>query len=540
MRSLAAFALIASGCAVPDTGEIRIDQAALAAHVRFLSHDLLEGRGVGGRGEALTAEYLATQLAIAGTEPAATDGTYFQRVPLVEIKAQEGSFLRVAGRDLAPLDEYVGNNERQTGRAVFDAEMIYVGHGIAAPEFDWDDYKDADVRDKLLLLFTNEPPSDDDAFFGGRALTYYGRWTFKFEEAARRGALGVLIVHTDETAGYPWDVVRNSWSGSQPYVEIREGEPKLALAGWITSSAAERLLEASPATEGKSLDDMLDMANRRDFAPIPLGVRAQGDLRSAIVPIETRNVLARFEGSDPERKDEAVLYTAHWDHIGAHEADGNEDAIYNGAVDNATGCAVLLELARAFGSMPQRPARTVLFAFVGAEESGLLGSAYYAANPVVPVGRTAANLNYDALYPYGATSDISVPGYERTTLRGAVEALAERHGLTLTPDAHPEQGYYYRSDQFSLAKHGVPAFSIKSGGLYLNRPEGWGAERVAEYRQRHYHQPSDEYIDGWDFAGIAMLARFGFDLGRIVADQPDLPTWKKGDEFLAARDRSWQ
>lgn len=541
MRWLAALTLVASGCvSTSSSPEARIDTAALEAHVRFLAHDLLEGRGVGGRGEALTTEYLATQLVLAGAQPAAENGTYFQTVPLVEIKAQPGSVLRLAGIDVVPLDEYVGNNERQTGREVFDAEIVYVGHGIAAPEFDWDDYKDADVRDKVLLLFTNEPPSDDGDFFGGRALTYYGRWTFKYEEAARRGALGVLIVHTDETAGYPWDVVRNSWSGSQPYVEIEEGESKLALAGWLTAQAAERLFEASPATSGKGLDELLAMANRRDFTPIPLGLRAQGDLRSSIVPIETRNVLARFEGSDQAMKEEAVLYTAHWDHMGMNDAAEGPDGIYNGAVDNATGCAVLLEIARAFGRLEDRPSRSILFAFVGAEESGLLGSAYYASNPVVPVGRTAANLNYDALYPYGSTSDLSVPGHERTTLRGTVEALAAEYGMTLTPDAHPEQGYYYRSDQFSLAKHGVPAFSIKSGSNYVDRPEGWGEERVSEYRTQHYHQPSDEYGEDWDFAGIADLARFGFDLGRIVADQPGLPTWNTGDEFLAAREESWR
>ncbi len=537
MRWLAAAVLISSGCTLQGPSEPTIDEAAIAAHVQFLSNDLFEGRGVGERGEALTTQYLATQLALAGAEPAGDDGTYFQRVPLVEIKTQPGSALRLAGREAEPLVDYVGNNERQTGREVIEAEILYVGHGITAPEFDWDDYKGVDVSGKLLLLFTNEPPSDDAGFFGGKALTYYGRWTFKYEEAARRGALGVLIVHTDETAGYPWDVVRNSWSGSQPYVQVKEGESKLALAGWLTSEAAARLFEASPATRGQTLGDLLDAANREDFTPVSLGVRGQADIRSSIVPIETRNVIARFPGSDPALAEEAVLYTAHWDHIGMHGE--GEDSIYNGAVDNATGCAVLLAMAEAYGALADRPSRTALFAFVGAEESGLLGSAYYAANPVVPVGRTAVNLNYDALYPFGATSDISLPGYERTTLSGSVESLAAEFGFALTPDAHPEQGYYYRSDQFSLAKHGVPAFSIKSGSKYPGRPGGWGDEKVAQYRARHYHQPSDEFQEDWDFAGIADLARFGFVLGRIVADQPNLPSWHEGDEFLAARERSW-
>lgn len=538
MRWLVALVLLGTGCVgeAPDAGSIT--PVGIAPHVRFLSHDLFEGRGVGGRGEELTIEYLAAQLELAGAEPAGESGTYFQPVPLVEIKTQSSSSVRLAGRELEPLTEYVANNERQTGREVFDADLVFVGHGITAPEFGWDDFKGVDVSGKLLVLFTNEPPSDDDAFFGGKALTYYGRWTFKFEEAARRGAAGVLIVHTDETAGYPWEVVRNSWSGGQPHVEAKPGESKLALAGWISSEAAEGLFRSSAVARDMSLGELLDAANRKDFAPIELGVRAQVDLRSSIVPIQTRNVLASFPGGDPALADEAVLYTAHWDHMGMHGEGG--DRIYNGAVDNATGCAALLSIAQAFGDLESPPARTILFAFVGAEESGLLGSAYYAANPAVAMGKTAVNLNYDGLYPFGKTSDLSLPGYERTSLSSTVVALAGEFGLSLTPDAHPEQGYYYRSDQFSLAKRGVPAFSIKSGSKYPGRPGGWGEEKVAQYRESHYHQPSDEFREDWDFAGIADLARFGFELGRIVADQPDLPTWKQGDEFLAARERSWE
>lgn len=533
-------ALCAAGCGAPsDPADGGIEARAIAAHVRFLSHDLLEGRGVGGRGEALTTEYLAAQLELAGAEPAGADGTYFQAVPLVEVKAQPGSELEVAGSVLQPLDEYVAGNERQTARELLDADLVYVGRGIVAPEFDWDDYKDADVRGKVVLLFTNEPPSDDPAFFGGPALTYYGRWTFKYEEAARRGALGALIVHTDETAGYPWGVVRNSWSGAQLSVAVGEGEQRLAMAGWLHADAAERLLQRSPATRGKTVADLLGMANDRGFQPIDLGVRARADLRSSIVPLETRNVVAKFAGSGGDRGGEAVLYTAHWDHLGMRAAEPGEDAVYNGAVDNATGCATLLEIARAYGRLPAPPARSILFVFVGAEESGLLGSAYYAAHPVVPMGRTAVNLNYDGLYPFGTTGDFSLPGHERTSLRATVESLAGDFGVTLTPDAHPKQGYYYRSDQFSFAKQGVPAFSLKTGSGYLGRPEGWGDERVGEYRASHYHQPSDEYQGDWDFSGIAELARFGFELGRIVAEQPELPTWVPGDEFLPARERSW-
>lgn len=541
LRPLAAVALFAVGCGyAPEGPETAIEARNLSAHVRFLASDLLEGRGVGGRGEALTTEYLASQLRLAGAAPAAMDGSFFQRVPLVEIKAQPGSRLEIAGRSLVALDEYVGNNERQTAREAFDAEIVFVGRGIVAPEFGWDDYKDADVRGKVVLLFTNEPPSDDSGFFGGRALTYYGRWTFKYEEAARRGALGALIVHTDETAGYPWDVVRNSWSGSQPYMALEEGEYRLALAGWLHSDAARRVIGASNVLGGKTLDELLGMANSEDFQPVPLGLNARSDLRSSIIPIESRNVLAKFRGSDPALREEAVLYTAHWDHLGMQAVAEGEDGIYNGAVDNATGCAVVLEIARAFGRMAASPKRTILFALVGAEESGLIGSAYYAAHPTVPMGRTAANLNFDGLYPFGKTTDFSLPGYERTSLKGTVESLAREFGVSLTPDAHPEQGYYYRSDQFSLAKQGVPAFSLKTGSRFAGRPDGWGDGRVGDYRSAHYHQPSDEFREDWDFGGIADLAGFGIELGTVIANQPELPTWAPGDEFLAARERSWR
>lgn len=541
LRSLVAVALFAVGCLNAPEGPVTaIETRNLSAHVRFLASDLLEGRGVGGRGEALTTEYLAAQLRLAGAEPAAMDGSFFQRVPLVEIKAQPGSRLEIAGRSLVALDEYVGNNERQTAREAFDAEIVFVGRGIVAPEFGWDDYKDADVRGKVVLLFTNEPPSSDSGFFGGRALTYYGRWTFKYEEAARRGALGALIVHTDETAGYPWDVVRNSWSGSQPYMALEEGEYRLAMAGWLHSGAAQRVIGASNVLGTKTLDELLAMANSEDFQPVPLSLNARADLRSSIIPIESRNVLAKFRGSDPGLREEAVLYTAHWDHLGMQEVAEGEDGIYNGAVDNATGCAVLLEIARAFGRMAETPKRAILFALVGAEESGLIGSAYYAAHPTVPMGRTAANLNFDGLYPFGKTTDFSLPGYERTSLKGVVESLASEFGVSLTPDAHPEQGYYYRSDQFSLAKQGVPAFSLKTGSRFAGRPKGWGDGRVGDYRSEHYHQPSDEFREDWDFGGIADLAEFGLELGTVIANQPELPTWAPGDEFLAARERSWQ
>ena len=522
----------------PDSASL-ISGDRIKAHTKWLAHDALEGRGVAGRAEVLTTEYIATQFALAGAKPAGDDGTYFQKVPLVGVQSLPATQLgwRRGGRakSLRYLDDFVSVNHRQQPLVEFDAETVYVGHGIVAPEFDWDDYKQADVTDKIVILFTNEPQSDDPGFFGGKALTYYGRWTFKYEQALRKGALGCIIIHTDPTAGYPWEVVRNSWSGREPFVKLQPGEPALAAAGWVTSPAGEELLSET----GKTLDELLAISESRDFQPIPLTLQLRGRIPSQVTPINTRNVVAAVEGSDPARKDEAVIYTAHWDHLGIG-VELNGDAIYNGAVDNASGVALVLELARAFGELSPRPARSIVFAAVGAEEGGLRGSEFYAHHPAVPAGKTAVNLNFDGLAPLGETNDISLPGHERTTLGPLVEALAAEFSFSIRPDAHPEQGYYYRSDHFSLAKVGIPAFSVKLGVDYVGRPEGWGLEAQQDYTVNRYHQPSDEFDPTWDFSGLAKLARFGFELGRRAAELDELPTWNEGDEFLPARLRSWQ
>jgi Zn-dependent M28 family amino/carboxypeptidase len=518
--------------------EVDISASRIAAHTKFLSIDEMGGREPGTPSEILTTEYIAAQFAMAGIPPAGDDGTYFQRVPLVGVKSLPETTLhwqQGARRiSMTYLDDFVAVNHQQLPSAEIDAETVFVGHGIVAPEFGWDDYKGTDVTGKVVVLFTNEPPSEDPAFFGGKALTYYGRWTFKYEEAARRGAAGCIIIHTDPTAGYGWQVVRNSWGGQNPYVKLEAGQPALALAGWVTSAVGQQIL----AGLGDSLEQILAQAETKEFRPVPLSFRLHGRIQSEVRPMDTRNVVAMLEGSDPVKKSEAVLYTAHWDHLGVGvPVDG--DAIYNGAVDNATGTAVLIELARAWGQADPKPARSIIFAAVGAEEGGLRGSEYYAHHPVVPVGKTAVNLNYDGLFPFGLTSDIALPGHERTTLRSVVEETAREFNLTLRPDAHPEQGYYYRSDHFSMAKVGVPAFSVGVGADYIGKPEGWGLQAYEQYRTAHYHQPSDEFDPSWDFSGLEMLARFGYVLGGKVANLPELPTWNPGDEFLAARESSW-
>ena len=516
---------------------IRADR--ITAHARFLSSDALQGRGVGGRAETVTTEYIAAQFELAGARPAGDGGTYFQAVPLVGVQTQPDARLSWssagARRSLKYLDEFVAVNHRQEPLVELDAEAVFVGHGIVAPEFDWDDYKGVDVKGKVVILFTNEPPSDDAGFFGGPALTYYGRWTFKYEEALRQGAAGCLIIHTTPTAGYPWEVVRNSWSGREPFVKLAPGEGALALAGWVHSGAAAAML----AGTGKNLDELLAAADSRDFQPLPLSIRLQARLASDVEAVNTRNVVGLMEGSDPRLKEEAVVYTAHWDHLGVGIAVDGDD-IYNGAVDNATGLAVLLELARAFGELAQRPKRSIVFAAVGAEEGGLRGSEYYAHHPFIPAAKTAVNINFDGLAPLGPANDITLPGFERTTLRPIVEALASESGFVIRPEAHPGQGYYYRSDHFSMAKVGVPAFSLKLGVDYAGKPEGWGLKAQEDYTANRYHQPSDEFDPSWDFSGLEQLARFGFELGLRVANEPELPTWNDGDEFLPARLKSWE
>lgn len=511
----------------------------MRADVKFLSSDLMEGRGVGTRGGELATEYLATQFAIAGAQPAGDNGTYFQKVPLVGVRTVPGSTtIQAVGRggSVVPfkyLEEVVGVNQRQLAASALDAEAIFVGHGIVAPEYKWDDFKGVDVRGKVLVLFTNEPPSTDPAFFGGRALTYYGRWTYKYEEALRKGALGALIIHTTPTAGYGWGVVRNSWGGEQPFVSVGKGEPALIFTGWLSREAGEKLLSLS----GKTVDELLKAADSRDFRPVPLGVRIQGNIRSEVRQIQTRNVVARVPGSDPNLGSEAVVFSAHWDHLGiGTPVEG--DKIYNGAVDNATGCAVILELARVWAALPQKPRRSAIFLAVTAEEGGLRGSEYYATHPVVPAGKTAVVLNYDGLYPVGRTNDIVVGGAERTTLRPLVQQVAARFQLKTSPDPHPEQGHYYRSDHFPMAHAGIPAFSIGQGKEFVGKPGDFAETFFREFNARHYHQPSDEYRDDWDFSGLEDLTRFGFALASEAANADSLPTWQPGDEFLPAREKS--
>ncbi len=509
----------------------------MRAHVKYLASDQLEGRGVGTRGEKLATEYIAAQFDSAGAKPAGENGTFFQRVPMIGAATQTDATLSAAANNHSVsfrwLDDYVGVSELQQAADQFDAEAVFVGHGIVAPEFHWDDFKGVDVKGKVLVLFTNEPPSNDPKFFGGPALTYYGRWTYKYEEAARHGAKAVFIIHTTPTAGYGFDVVRSSWSGEDPQLKLAPGQPALAFAGWFTHDAGEKLL----ALSGHHVDELLQAANSRDFRPIPLGIQLRGNMPTKIRKIESRNVVAMVDGSDDKLRSQAVVFTAHWDHLGIGPA-VNGDSIYNGAVDNATGCAILIELARAWAALPEKPRRSAIFVAVTAEEAGLRGSEYYADHPVLPLGKTALDLNFDAFPPFGRTKDVEVTGAERTTVWATVQQVARRMNIAIKPDAHPEQGHFYRSDHFSLAHAGVPSFSISLGTDYDGKPPGYGEKIFQEYNEKHYHQPSDEYHDDWDFGGMEEVAQFAIQIATTVANQDGMPTWNAGDEFLPAREKS--
>ena len=533
---LLAFPLLAQPAPVKQSfAELRAD--AIRAHTKFLSSDLLEGRGPGTRGDALTTSYIATQFDGMGLQPAGDDGTFFQKVSLLGITTNpDKSAVSVVKpgsteRALVNRDEFVGGSQSQKEAVTLDSELVFVGHGVVAPEYKWDDYKGLDARGKTLVMLVDDPPAttQEPELFKGRARTYYGRWTYKFETGTAHNADAVILIHTDASAGYGWQVVRNSWTGEQAYVKNAPGQHALNFAGWVTQKVAADLFKSA----GLDLEKLTQAAHARDFKPVPLGLRLRGSVTSNIRPFDTANVVARLEGSDPKLKQEAVLYTAHHDHIGIGTPDDDDptDTIYNGAIDNASGTAAILELARVWSEMKPRPKRSILFALVAAEEQGLLGSEYFGEHPAIPAGRIAMGLNLDALNLFGETTSMTMIGVERTTFYPTVEKVAKAMNVTMVPDQAPEQGSYYRSDHFSLAKAGVPAFSIKQGAEVTGKPQGYGQAKVKEYRDKHYHQASDEFDPTWDFGSAVQVARFALWLGYEAAQAPEMPMWLPGEEF---------
>jgi Zn-dependent M28 family amino/carboxypeptidase len=526
---------------IGDLPEIDID--AVLAHTKVLSSDQFEGRGPGSKGDQLTVNYLVEELKKIGAKPGNTDGTFLQKVPLVGITAAPAPLVVKKGtteQQLRWREDVVAWTKHVAERAsIDDSELVFVGYGVVAPEYDWDDYKGLDVRGKTLVMLVNDPPVPDPAnsaaldakMFGGRAMTYYGRWTYKFEMGAEKGAAGVLLIHETGPAGYPFDVVQTNVGERFDLVTPDRNMGRVAVEGWVTLDQGKSILKLG----GQDFDELKRQAATRDFKPVPLGVTASMTIRNKLRTVDSNNVIAVIEGSDPTLKNEYVVYTAHWDHLGVGTA-VNGDTIYNGAKDNAVGTAGLLEIARAFTKLPAPPKRSILFLAVTAEEQGLLGSQYYSVTPIYPMARTLANINMDGLNVNGRTRDLTVIGLGASDLEDYVRDAAGEQGRILRPDAEPEKGFYYRSDHFNFAKQGVPALHFDEGVEFIGKPADYGQKIRDDYTNNDYHQPSDVIKPDWDLSGAREDLKVFFAVGYRVAEADRFPEWKPGNEFKARRD----
>jgi Zn-dependent M28 family amino/carboxypeptidase len=510
----------------------------LRAHIRFLSSDLLEGRAPASRGDQLAEAYIQSQMEALGLKPGAPGGGWVQKVPLVGIepafsgpasfRSARGSATGVQGENFVATP---GVQKRDV--QIADAEIVFVGYGIVAPEYGWDDYKDADLTGKVLLVMNNDPEGSpaEPNLFAGKTRLWYGRWDYKYLMAAKKGAAGAIVIHTTPSAGYGWQVIQTSWDG-ELFELPDDGEPRIQAQMWATEELAKKLAELG----GRNLDTLRAAAESRSFRPVPLGVTMSLAFTNTISEKSSGNVIGLLPGSDPSRAGEAVIYTAHHDHLGMKaNAKAGEDAIYNGALDNASGVAAVLSVASAFANLEKAPARSTYFAFVAGEEQGLLGSEYLAKHPPVPAGRIAANINVDGIGIFGKTRDVGMIGLGKSSLDADLNALAKMQGRTTHGDEFPEKGSFYRSDQFSFAKIGVPAAYIEAGTDVIGKPAGWGKEQVDLFEKNDYHQPSDELKSTWDFSGAVEDARLAFWLGCRIARAPEMPRWNKGDEFEATR-----
>jgi len=521
---------------VPDQALTAIDTATIMSHIRVLAADSLEGRGPGTQGEERTVRYLEAQFRAIGLKPGNPDGSYIQRVPLVGITPQGAPALAFAkgGRQqsLKWRDDFVAWTKHVAPEAKLDrSEVVFVGYGIEAPEFNWDDYKGLDVSGKTLLMLVNDPPLADSTQFGGKAMTYYGRWTYKYEQGMKHHAAGVLIIHETGPAGYPFAVVQGKTGEQFDLVTQDKNLGRSSIEGWITLDRARELL----AMAGQNFDSLKARAATREFKPVPLGVNASVTIRNGLRTVDSRNVVAKLEGSDPKLKDEYVVYTAHWDHFGIGTPI-NGDSIYNGALDNASGTAGLLMLAKAFAAMPKPPKRSLLFVSVTAEEQGLLGSQYYSVAPMYPLAKTLAAINMDGLNVAGKTKDLVVVGLGASELDDYAKAAAAEQNRVLVPDAEPEKGFYYRSDHFNFAKQGVPAFDPESGVDVIGKPAGYGMQKREEYTANDYHKPSDQIKPDWDLSGAVDDLRLFLTMGYRVAQADRFPEWRPGNEFRATRE----
>ena len=515
-----------------------ITEDYLRAQVSVLAADDMAGRGPGTAGDRRARRYLAGELAALGFAPGAADGSYEQAFPIVGLVSHppaRWTFTAGDGREVAfarQTDFMAAAGVQQSRVAIEDAEVVFVGYGIEAAEEGWDDFKGADLRGKILLVL-NDDPDWDEALFAGERKLYYGRWSYKYESAARQGAAGAIIVHTTPSAGYPWQVVQTSWNG--PQYELPAGdEPRLAVQAWLTEDAATRLVAAG----GRELADLVAAARSRDFRPVPLGVTTSLSFAVDLQRRKTANVLGLLPGSDPELAREVVIYSAHHDHLGVGAADADGDTIYNGALDNGVAMAQALGVARAFAALPAPPRRSVLILFPAAEEQGLLGSGYFTRHPPRPVADLVADINFELGNVWGRTRDVMVYGLGKSTLEDRLATLAAVQDRTVVADRDPRAGWYYRSDQFSFARVGVPAIWFKSGTTFRDRPDVDGQALQDRWIATHYHQPCDEVADDWRYDGLVEDARLAFALGRAVADADDIPRWYPGDEFAAVRERS--
>jgi Zn-dependent M28 family amino/carboxypeptidase len=521
-----------------DTAADLITPENLRAHVAYLASDRLGGRGPGTEGDALARDYLAGQLEAMGFAPGAPGGTWEQPFSLVGVTAKMPShwvFKSPEGKEIAFQwwDEYIAASGVQSPKVnVDEAEVVFVGYGIQAIEESWDDFKGADLEGKILLMLNNDPDWDPGLFQGKRRL-YYGRWTYKYESAARQGAAGAIIIHTRPSAGYPWQVVQRSWAGEQFELPAKD-DVAIKIKGWLTEEAARRLV----AFGGQSLDALIEAARSRKFKPVPLMLKTSIGFQNEITGEETANVAGLLRGSDPKLRDEVVIFSAHHDHLGVGEPDGTGDRIYNGAVDNGVAMAQALGVAQALSALPQPPRRSVLILFVGAEEQGLLGSRYFTQHPTFPPGKMAADINFELGNIWGRTHDVEIFGKGKSTMEETLFALAAKQNRVVKGETALDEGWYYRSDQFSFARIGVPAIWFKSGTDFIGRPEGWGAAVMKAWIDEHYHQPDDELEESWNFDGLVEDARLAFYLGVAVANGNEMPLWFPGDEFEEIRKRA--
>jgi Zn-dependent M28 family amino/carboxypeptidase len=516
----------------------------LRQHIKVLSADEFEGRGPGTKGEELSVKYLTEQYQRLGLKPGNPDGTYVQKVPLAGFTAEPTASFTAGGKkiDLTFRQDYVAISRRFVPVSkVENSDMVFVGYGVVAPEYGWDDYKDVDVRGKTIVMLINDPavpdPNDatklDEKMFKGKAMTYYGRWTYKYEIATEKGAAAAIIIHETGPAGYPYEVVSGSWSRENFDIQTPDKNMKRpAVESWITTERAKELLTAS----GQDFDALKKAAASKDFKPVALNAKANLTVKNTLREINSNNVVAKLEGSDPVLKNEYVIYTAHWDHLG-RDPKLQGDQIYNGALDNASGCATILEIAAAFTKLPTPPKRSILFISVTGEEKGLLGAKYYATNPLYPLNKTLANINKDGVNQWGRTKDITMVGDDNSTLIDLLRETASEQGRVVNPDPEPEKGFYYRSDHFEFAKQGVPALYTSSGIDYVGKDANYGKQKREEYTQKDYHKVSDEIKPDWDLTGAIDDAQLLTTIGYRIAQGEKFPEWKAGSEFKAKRDQ---